>query len=102
MNKKITSKSITINIKEDKWLEKVEEYVEQERDHISTEISDKKHKRDPDELKHLNLDVMISRLSEESKSSSVSARSTTRKNIMYIVYILITLIVVILCIKTFS
>lgn len=94
-NQKITSdkKNIhsdlrkDIDIKWDKVLEKVEKMVEKNWEITEKDIRKRKSERKNDDYKNVSLDVMISRISEESKKHKND--TTFAKNFLYFVYFLI-------------
>ena len=87
-----------IEIKWDKVLEKVEKMVEKNWDMTEKDIRKRKSERKPDDFKDINLDVMVSRISEDSKKKSESNVLFT-KNLLYFIYFLIIIAIVIFSAK---
>ena len=85
---------------DEKILLEVEKFVEKEWDNISHEISQKKSKRNPKDYENINLEVMISRISEDSKPKKKS--SNAWKRILYIIYIVLICFTLYIWIRFFS
>ena len=77
-----------IEIKGDKVLEKVEKLVEKDWEATEKNILKRKNERKPDDYKDINLDVMMSRISEQSKKNS-GDNALIMKNLLYFIYIFI-------------
>lgn len=86
-----------IEIKGDKVLEKVEKIVEKNRETTEKDIIRRKNERKSDDYKDVNLDVMISRISDQSKIQKNSTAAT--KNFLYLVYFLIIIAIFVFIIK---
>ena len=84
---------------EDKMLEKVEKYVDKNREKTSQEILERKRKRPTNNYKEWDLDVLISRVSIESKPNNKTKE--TSKLILYILYTLIIIAILIFIVKFF-
>ena len=70
IKKSIQKKDLSWKIvgnREDKMLEKVEKYVDKNREKISQEIMEKKNKRPATKYNAADLEIMISRIDNESK-----------------------------------
>ena len=96
--KKVSSKSSNssnlvkdIEIKWDKVLEKVERLVEKDWEMTEKNIIQRKRERKPDDYKDVNLDVMLSRISEQSKAKK--SCSSFMKNFLYFLYFLIIVVI---------
>lgn len=86
-------------MEDDRTLKKVEKYVNKNREKTSKEIVEKKNKRPASNYQEADLEVMISRISNES-----NPKKTTHKNsklIIYLIYIIIMVAIVVFCIKYF-
>lgn len=96
--KKIVSSNLRndVDIKWDKILEKVEKMVEKNWKNTEENIRKRKSERDPDDYKNVNLDVMVSRISEQSK---VRKNVSLVKNILYFMYFLVIVVILILVAK---
>lgn len=88
-----------IKTKEDRMLEKVEKYVNKNREKTSQEIMEKKSKRPITKYNAADLEVMISRVSVESKPKEKVQQ--TSKWILYIIYTIIIIAILIFAIKYF-
>ena len=80
-------------------LEKVEKYVDKNREKTSQEILERKRKRPTNNYKEWDLDVLISRVSIESKPNNKTKE--TSKLILYILYTLIIIAILIFIVKFF-
>ncbi len=89
----------SIKSKDDKMLEKVERYVDKKREKTSQEIIERKSKRPAKKYQEWELELMISRVSVESKPKDKVKE--TSKQILYIIYAIIFLVVLIFIIKYF-
>ena len=85
--------------KEDRMLEKVERYVNKNREKTSQEIIEKKNKRPIKQYQEWDLEVMISRIWAESKPKDKTKE--TSKLIIYIIYTLIIIAILIFIMKFF-
>ena len=86
-------------IKDDKTLKKVEKYVESKREQTSKEIIERKNKRPVTKYQEGDLEVMISRISNESKPKNL--RKKNYKKIIYAIYAIIMIAFIIYCVKYF-
>ena len=84
---------------EDKMLEKVEKYVDKNREKTSQEMMERKKKRSDNKYKEWDLDVLISRVSIESKPKDKTKK--TSKLILYIIYTIIIITILIFFVKFF-
>lgn len=91
-------KSRRIN-NEDKMLEKVERYVDKNREKTSQEMQERKSKRAIQNFQKWDLELMISRITTESQSKEHTKK--TSKGILYLIYIIIILLILIFVIKYF-
>lgn len=85
--------------KDEKILKKVENYVDQKREQTSTEIMERKSKRPTTKYQKGDLEVMISRISEDSKPKESTKK--TSKLIMWIIYAFIIFVILMMCAKIF-
>ena len=85
--------------KEDKMLEKVEEYVDKNREKTSQEILERKSKRPVNKYQEADLEVMISRIWAESKPKEKTKEIS--KRILYIIYAIVFIAVMIFTVKYF-
>ena len=92
------SKSIK-SANEDKMLEKVEKYVDKNREKTSQEMIERKNKRPAQNFKEWDLEVMISRIDAESKPKEKVKE--TSKWILYLIYTIIILSIIVLWVKYF-
>ena len=101
MSKKLNkgNKSDLSYLKDDKTLKKVEKYVDSKREQTSKEIIEKKSKRPATSYQEADLEVMISRISNESQPKNLKKKNT--KKVFYILYIIIMVAIVVFCIKYF-
>ena len=84
-NNKISNASKNVKItNKDKMLEKVEKYVDKNREKTSQEMIERKSKRPTKKYQEWDLDVLISRVSIESKPKE-NVKETS-KIILYIIY----------------
>lgn len=104
--KKIIKKNIIKNnnsdlsyIEDDKILKKVEKYVDENRAKTSKEILERKNKRPAQKYQNADLEVMISRISNESKPKEKTKEVS--KRILYLIYIIIIIVILIFMIKYF-
>lgn len=98
--KKISNSSKNRNLSnEDKMLEKVEKYVDKNREKTSQEMMERKSKRPTQKFQEWDLEVMISRIDAESKPKEKTKEVS--KWILYLVYTIIVLAIIIFCIKYF-
>ena len=99
-----SEKVITLqkNIKitdEDKILEKIEKYVDKNREKTSQEMIERKNKRPAQNFKEWDLEVMISRINAESKPKEKVKE--TSKLILYLIYTIIIIAIIAFWIKYF-
>ena len=92
------SKSIK-SANEDKMLEKVEKYVDKNREKTSQEMIERKNKRPAQNFKKWDLEVMISRIDAESKPKEKVKE--TSKWILYLIYTIIIIAIIVFWIKYF-
>jgi len=92
----ILQKSIKL-ANEDKMLKKVEKYVDKNREKTSQEIMERKSKRPIKKFQEWDLDVLISRVSIESKPKDRTKK--TSKLILYIIYTIIIIAILTFIIK---
>ena len=83
--------------KEDKMLEKIERYVNENREKTSQEMIERKSKRSDTEYNTADLEVMISRISNESKNKEKAKNIS--KRIVYIIYTIIIVAILLFIIK---
>ena len=88
-----------VRTKEDKMLEKVEKYVDKNREKISQEIIEKKNKRQITKYSATDLEIMISRIDNESKKEKKTKKIS--KWILLILYAIIIIAILIFVIKYF-
>lgn len=86
-----------IEIKWDKVLEKVEKMVEKNWETTENDIRKRKSKRKPDDYKDVNLDVMLTRISEQSKA--MKSASNFAGKFLYFLYFLIIIVILIFVAK---
>lgn len=97
--KVIPSNSVKdIEIKWDRVLEKVEKMVEKDWEATEKDIIKRKSERNPDDYKDVNLDVMMSRISEQSRKQTKNSTFNT-KNLLYFIYLLIIILIIIFSAK---
>lgn len=94
----ILQKSIKL-ANEDKMLKKIEKYVDKNREKTSQEIMERKSKRPIKKFQEWDLDVLISRVSIESKPKDRTKK--TSKLILYIIYTIIIIAILIFFVKFF-
>ena len=99
LEKVITLQKNIKSANEDKILEKVEKYVDKNREKTSQEILERKRKRPTNNYKEWDLDVLISRVSIESKPKDRTKK--TSKLILYIIYTIIIIAILTFIIKFF-
>lgn len=92
------SKSIK-SANEDKMLEKVEKYVDKNREKTSQEMIERKNKRPAQNFQEWDLEVMISRIDAESKPKEKVKE--TSKWILYLIYTIIIIAIIVFWIKYF-
>lgn len=85
--------------KEDRMLEKIEKYVDNNREKTSQEIAERKSKRPARKYQEWDLEVMISRISAESKPTEKAKE--TSKWILYIIYAIVFVVIIIFMVKYF-
>lgn len=85
--------------KEDKILKKVEKYVDKNWERTSKEIAERKDKRPTKKYQKWDLEVMISRISSESKPKTKTKEIS--KIIVYLIYTIIFIAILIFIIKYF-
>ena len=85
--------------KDDKMLEKVEKYVDKNREKTSQEMIERKSKRPVRKYQEWDLEVMISRISVESKPNENAKKSS--KIILYVIYGIIIAIILVFVLKFF-
>lgn len=101
-NKTISKKQLLWNVtkaREDRMLEKVERYVDKNREKTSKEISERKSKRPAKNYQEWDLELLITRVSVESKPKDKTKE--TSKRILYIIYAIIIITVLIFIVKYF-
>lgn len=74
---------------EDKYIYKIEKYVDKKRDTISKNMTEKKEKRKNNIPEIENLDVMISKIEQSSSKNHRWRQKNTAKIILYLIYITI-------------
>ena len=84
---------------DDKTLKKVEKYVEKKREETSQEMTERKSRRPSAKYQEADLEVMISRISNESQPKNIKKKN--RKWIIYTIYAIIMIAILISCIKFF-
>ena len=99
LEKVITLQKNIKSAKEDKMLEKVEKYVDKNREKTSQEIAERKSKRPVTKYNAADLEVMISRVSAQSEPKEKVQE--TSKWISYIIYTIIIITILIFVIKHF-
>lgn len=77
---------------EERMLEKVEKYVDKNWDETSKDMAERKSKRPAVNYQNADIEVMISRISEESKDKEPNKSS---KMFVYLIYIVIILVIII-------
>lgn len=102
--KSVLQKAVILqnNIKiknEDRMLEKVEKYVDKNREKTSQEMIERKSKRPVRKYQEWDLEVMISRISAESKPKEDAKKIS--KWIVYIIYAIVVFLIITFCIKYF-
>ena len=85
--------------KDDRMLEKVEKYVDKNREKTSQEMIERKSKRPVRKYQEWDLEVMISRISVESKPNENAKKSS--KIILYVIYGIIIAIILVFVLKFF-
>ena len=80
-------------------LEKVEKYVDKNREKTSQEMIERKNKRPVRKYQEWDLEVMISRISVESKPNENAKKSS--KIILYVIYGIIIAIILVFVLKFF-
>lgn len=85
--------------KEDKMLEKVENYVNKNRENTSKAMIERKQKRPTKKYEKWDLEVMISRISTESKPKEKTKEIS--KLAVYTIYTIIFIAIMIFIIKYF-
>ncbi len=85
--------------KEERMLNKVEKYVDKNREKTSQEMIERKSKRPIKNYQEWDLEVMISRVSVESKPKEKTKEIS--KRIVNIIYIIILLVIIIFTVKYF-
>ena len=93
-NKRISEKT-----KDDRMLKKVEKYVDKNREKTSQEMIERKSKIPTKKYQEWDLEVMISRVSIESKPKEKTKEIS--KWILYIIYAIIFIITMIFIVKYF-
>ena len=84
---------------EDRMLEKVEKYVDKNREKTSQGILERKNKRGNEKYQKWDLELLISRVNVESKPSIKTKEIS--KLILYIIYALIIIAILIFFVKFF-
>ena len=92
-------RSYLSHINDDKILKKVEKYVESKREQTSKEIVERKSKRPATNYQEGDLEVMISRINNESQPKNLKKKNY--KKIIYAIYTIIMVAIVVSCIKHF-
>ena len=85
--------------KDDKMLEKIERYVDRNLEKTSQEMIERKSKRPVRKYQEWDLEVMISRISVESKPNENAKKSS--KIILYVIYGIIIAIILVFVLKFF-
>ena len=101
-NKTVSKIQLLWNVtkaREDRMLEKVERYVDKNREKTSKEISERKGKRPAKNYQEWDLELLITRVSVESKPKDKTKE--TSKRILYIIYAIIIITVLIFIVKYF-
>ena len=101
-NKTVSKIQLLWNVtkaREDRMLEKVERYVDKNREKTSKEISERKSKRPAKNYQEWDLELLITRVSVESKPKDKTKE--TSKRILYIIYAIIIITVLIFIVKYF-
>ena len=93
----VNNKRISGKTKDDRMLEKVEKYVDKNREKTSQEMIERKSKRPTKKYQEWDLDVLISRVSIESKPKE-NVKETS-KIILYIIYAVIIITILIFIAK---
>lgn len=99
LEKIITLQKDIKSANEDKMLEKVEKYVDKNREKTSQEMIERKNKRPAQNFKEWDLEVMISRIDAESKPKEKVKE--TSKWILYLIYTIIIIAIIVFWIKYF-
>ena len=99
LEKIITLQKDIKSANEDKMLEKVEKYVDKNREKTSQEMIERKSKRPTKKYQEWDLDVLISRVSIESRPKE-NVKETS-KIILYIIYAAIIITILIFIAKFF-
>jgi hypothetical protein len=86
-------------MQDDRTLKKVEKYVDKNREKTSKEMAERKSKRPTTKYQEADLEVMISRISNESNPKKSAYKNN--KLIIYSIYVIIMIAIVIFCIKYF-
>ena len=84
---------------EDKMLEKIEKYVDRNREKTSQEMIERKSKRPNKKYEEWELELMISRVKVESGPKESTQKIS--KWIIYLIYIIMVILIIIFCIKYF-
>lgn len=101
-NKTVSKIQLLWNVtkaRKDRMLEKVERYVDKNREKTSKEISERKSKRPAKNYQEWDLELLITRVSVESKPKDKTKE--TSKRILYIIYAIIIITVFIFIVKYF-
>ena len=72
--------------------------VEKDWETTEKDIMKRKSERNPDDYKDVNLDVMMSRVSEQSRKQTKNSTFNT-KNLLYFIYLLIIILIIIFSAK---
>ena len=94
-----TSKNLK-QIREDKMFEKVEKYVDKNREKTALEMQERKSKRPNRKYQEWDLEIMISRITTNSKPKRKAQEIS--KKIIYLIYIILIILILIFAIKYFS
>ena len=95
----VNNKRISGKTKDDRMLEKVEKYVDKNREKTSQEMIERKSKRPTKKYQEWDLDVLISRVSIESKPNVKTKK--TSKLVLYIIYTIINIAILVFIAKFF-
>ena len=94
-----TSKNLK-QIRVDKMFEKVEKYVDKNREKTALEMQERKSKRPNRKYQEWDLEIMISRITTNSKPKRKAQEIS--KKIIYLIYIILIILILIFAIKYFS
>lgn len=86
-------------MKDDKLLEEVEKYVDKNRESTSQKIIERKANRPSRNYQEADLEVMISRIKNESQSKEKTKEVS--KWILYLIYVIVIIAILIFIVKYF-